>query len=330
MRKSIIAGYLLAAVCLYLAFRGISFKEFGETLTHASLRWVALALLLYILDFMLRSVRWSILIRPVRAVSPKDLFWPMIIGYFANNILPLRMGEIVRAHVCGTKFKISRTASLGSILLERIGDTLSFLITFLVASLFYPFPPYMEKGAWLLGGACILTIVVLLLIRPYEKKFHQVLDRSFLPPSWNVRIKHSATHFIHSTSGITQPRYVLEAMILSLVIWVLEGTFLFMMAKAFMIPFQYSEAFFLLFALGLSVTLPQAPGYVGTFEFFGVTALSILGIPKSQGLPLILAIHGTQFTFIALMGVMGLWREGLSLHHLTSTAPTPRNNETDE
>jgi len=151
MRKSIIAGYLLAAVCLYLAFRGISFKEFGETLTQARLSWVALALSLYVIEFGLRSVRWSILIRPIRTVSSKELFWPMLIGFFANNILPLRMGEIVRAHVCGTKFKISRTASLGSILLERIGDTLSFLITFFVASLFYPFPPYMEKGAWLLG-----------------------------------------------------------------------------------------------------------------------------------------------------------------------------------
>ena len=106
---------------------------------------------------------------------------------------------------------------------------------------------------------------------------------------------------------------------LSLLVWILEGTFLFLMARAFALPIAYGQAFFLLFALGLSVTLPQAPGYVGTFEFFGVTALSLLGIAKSQGLPLILAIHGTQFIFIGILGMFGLWKEGLSLRNLTST-----------
>src|ERR1035441_6562237 len=91
------------------------------------------------------------------------------------------------------------------------------------------------------------------------------------------------------------------------------------MAGAFAVDVKYAGAFFLLFAIGLSVTLPQAPGYVGTFELFGVTALALLGIPKNQALPVILAIHGTQFTMIALMGTIGLWREGLSFHSLTST-----------
>ena len=91
------------------------------------------------------------------------------------------------------------------------------------------------------------------------------------------------------------------------------------MAHAFVVNLLYSQAFFLLFALGLSVTLPQAPGYVGTYELFGITALGLLGIPKDQGLPVILAIHGMQFAFITLLGTLGLWHEGLSFQNLTST-----------
>ena len=83
---------------------------------------------------------------------------------------------------------------------------------------------------------------------------------------------------------------------------------------------EYGQAFFLLFALGLSVTLPQAPGYVGTFELFGVTALTFLGIPKDQGLAVILAVHGTQFIFITLLGSLALWKEGLTFRSLTSPA----------
>jgi uncharacterized protein (TIRG00374 family) len=253
----------------------------------------------------------------------------MIIGFFANNVLPLRMGELVRAHICGKKFHISRTASLGTILLERICDTLAFLTAFFVASYFCPFPHYMERGAYLLGGSCLTVIFLLMLIGRYVEVFHQFLDWSPMPVSWKNRIRHLAGHFIHSTRGITQPRYVIEAMAFSLVIWLIEGTFLYLMAGAFAVHVKYAGAFFLLFAIGLSVTLPQAPGYVGTFELFGVTAMTLLGIPKDQALPVILAIHGTQFSFIALMGTIGLWREGLTFHSLTSTTSTDQNETTE-
>jgi uncharacterized protein (TIRG00374 family) len=318
-KKHIILGYLVGAICLYFAFRGISFRQFGETLVQARLSWILPALFIYSIEYGIRATRWSLLIKPVQAIPARRIFWPMMIGYLANNVLPLRMGEFVRAHICGMKFNISRTAALGSIFLERICDTLSFLSTFLLASWFYPFPRYMEKGALVLGAVCIVALAVLIGLRGHEPKFHNLLDWSPLPKSWTGQIKHLATQFIQSTSGITQPRYVVEAMALSLIVWTIEGSYLFLMAQAFGVSIHYGQAFFLLFALGLSVTLPQAPGYVGTFEFFGVTALAVLGIPKSQGLPLILAVHGSQFILIGILGAIGLWKEGLSLHNLTST-----------
>lgn len=311
-------GFFVAGVCLYFAFRGISLRQLGFALGRARLLPIGMALALYIVEFILRSERWSVLIKPVRPTPASDLFWVMMIGFFANNVLPLRMGELVRAHACGTKLNISRTACLGTILLERLCDTISFLTTFLVASLFFPFPPYMKKGAWLLGGSCILVIVVLLLIHNHEAWFWSFLDWSPLPHSWKIKIRRLTTHFLHSTSGITQPRFVIEAMAFSLAIWVMEGTFLYLVSQAFDIHLTYASAFFILFALGLSVTLPQAPGFVGTFELFGVTAFALLGIPKDQGLPVILTIHGLQFVFIAVLGSIALWKEGLSFQSLTS------------
>jgi glycosyltransferase 2 family protein len=321
MRKKYIVwlGYLFGASCLFFAFRGISFREFGQTLIQARPQWIALAILIYTVGYLMRTLRWSLLLKPVQAIHSRQLFWPMMIGFFANNVLPLRMGEVVRAHICGKKFEISRTSSLGSIFLERICDTLAFLTTFLTASLFLPFPKNMETGAWVLGSGCVAAVITVMVIRAHEARFHAIVDLFPLPDSLKDRIKHLAGHFIHATSGVTQPRYVIEALILSLVIWTIEGTFMYSMSRAFAVPLGYGQAFFLLFAIGLSVTLPQAPGYVGTFEFFGVTALSLIGIPKSQGLPLILAIHGTQFVFIGILGLIGLWKENLSLHSLTST-----------
>jgi len=289
-------------------------------LTQAKAGWILLAITLYVIDYFVRSIRWAVLIKPIRTIPAQALYWPLLIGFFANNVLPLRMGEFVRAHICGTKFKISRTASLGTILIERIFDTLSFLTTFLIVALIYPFPRFVEKGAIALGVACFGVIATLLLIRKHENRFHQLLERLGLPSAWKSRVRDITTHFLHSISGITRPRYLAEAMALSLTVWIMEGTFIFLMARAFTLPLLYAQSFFLLFVLGLSVTLPQAPGAVGTFEFFGVMALSFVGIAKEQALPLILAIHGTQFIFIAALGMIGLWKEGLTFRSLTSTS----------
>jgi len=320
MKKHVWIGLAVAATCLYFAFRGISFTELWATLMLGKPSLILLALALYTIEYLLRSKRWAILMKPIQLIGAFQLYWVLMIGFFANNVLPLRMGELVRAHICGMKLKISRTASIGTILLERLCDTLSFLTTFLIASLFFPFPPYMKKGAWLLGGTCLLVIALLLLIHRREDLFRSLLDKSPLPATWKIKIQHHTTHFIHSISGISRPLLVLEAMTFSMMIWTLEGTFLYLMARAFAVDLKYAEAFFLLFALGLSVTLPQAPGFVGTFELFGVTALSLLGISKNQGLPVILAIHGTQFIFIAVLGSLGLWKEGLKFENLSSAA----------
>src|SRR5262249_17746893 len=144
MRKHLWIGFLLAGVCLFFAIRGISFQELAATLRRARMEWIAMALLVSTLGFLLRAKRWEILIKPIRASPARQLFWPMIIGFFANNVLPFRMGELVRAHLCGTKFQVSRTGSLGSIMLERLCDTISFLTIFLLVALLYPFPRYIE------------------------------------------------------------------------------------------------------------------------------------------------------------------------------------------
>lgn len=320
MRLKFWISLLVAGFCLYWVFKGISFESLWTTLRQASPAWIVAAGGIYLSGYLFRAMRWEVLIKPIREVQAKDLFWPMVLGFFANNILPFRMGELVRAHISGRKFHISRTASLGTILLERICDTISFLTTFLAVALFFPFPWLVEKGALALGLACILTIGALLVIHTHQKRFHAIIESIKISDKWKKNIQDIVFNFSHGISGVKQPRYALAAILLSMVVWTLEGTFLYFMAKAFATPLTYPQSFFLLFFMGLSVTLPQAPGYVGTLELFGVTALSLLGIPKEQGLPVILAIHGTQFCFISLLGCCGLWKEGLSLKNLTSTA----------
>lgn len=316
MRKHLWIGLLIALICLYFAFRDISFRQIASSFESANPGWVILAVSIYLIGYLLRSLRWKVLMEPVKDIPTRSLFAPMIIGFLANNILPFRMGEIVRAHMTGKKFDISRTASLGTILLERLFDTVSFLTTFVAIALFFPFPFWVKRAAGALGGACGGVIIGLIVVSKHEHRFHMLVDAAPLPGTWKRRLYRVVSDLTRGVSSMTRLKHVAAALSLSLIIWIIEGTILYLIARALHVPLGYPQSFFLLFFLGLSVTLPQAPGYVGTMELFGTTALTVLKIPKGEGLALVLAIHGFQFCFIILMGSWALWKEGLSIRRL--------------
>jgi hypothetical protein len=322
MKKQLVFGILISVVCLYFALKGISLSNVAHVLAQANFRWVLCALALYLVGYAIRVWRWQILMSPIKRIAYWDLAPPLVIGFFANNFLPFRMGEFVRAHISGRKFSISRTASLGTIFIERIFDTISFLTTFLCATFFYPFPAYIEKGAFVLGGGCLGAIGVLWVITTHRTLFEVWVHRLGIKHAWALKIETFIQNFAHGVSGLRHPRQNAEALGLSLCIWFIEGMFLFLMAKAFVLNVSMPGAFFLLFFLGLSVTLPQAPGYVGTMELFGVTALTILHISKDQGLPLILAVHASQFLFVFALGLWALHREGLTFSKLLKDGKT--------
>ena len=319
MRAKLFIGIVVALVCLYFAFRGISFTHLWAALRMAEGKWIIFALCIYTVGWFFRTWRWQILMRPILTVPVFSLWGPLILGFFANNILPFRMGELVRAHITGQKFGISRSTSLGTILLERLCDLIAFLSTFVAASLFFPFPSAAKKAAALMALACAFLIVALLLGIRYQKHLHQLIDRIPVSSKWKIQLQVITEKFIQGVSGMHEIAYVAGALGVSLIIWMIEGITLYLLVRAFPIAFSYSKAFFLLFFLGLSVTLPQAPGYVGTMELLGVTALIWLGIPKEQGMPVILAIHATQFSYIMILGCIALWKEGLSISGLMKT-----------
>lgn len=316
MRKQLIFGVIVSAVCLYLVFRGLSVREVASAMEKAQIKWILAGLTIYAFGFVARAVRWEGLMHPIKPIPAIQLVRPMIIGFFANNVLPFRMGELIRAHVTGEKFDISRTASLGTILLERIFDTIAFLSIFLAVALFLPFPANVKHAATVMGIGCAGLIFILISASHHQARTQAFIARLPLSEKWKVKVIDLIINFTHGVSGMKQGKYVIKALLLSFVVWSIEGTTVYCIANAFPVHLTYAQAYFLVFFLGLAVTLPQAPGYVGTVELFGVTALSLLHIPRDQGLPVILAIHGCQFTFIVVLGAYMLWKERMSFGRL--------------
>lgn len=318
MKKIIlIVGIVVGAVCLYMAFRGISLGQVALAIRSANPAWIALAMGVYTFGYFFRSLRWSILMRPLQELSARELYSPMMLGWFANNVLPFRMGELVRAYIAAHKFNITVSASLGTILLERLFDMFAFLTTFLIAAFFFPFPKSVEQGAAALGGLCLLVTIALLIVSSHQKRFHDVINRfPAIPEAIKTKVIHIVSNFSQGIGTVKNPQLIFKAASLSIIVWCMEGSVLYCFGRAFDVGMGYPAAFFLLFFMGLSVMLPQAPGYVGTMEWFGVSAMVLLGIPKEQGLPVILTVHASTFLYICLVGLWALWHEGLTMNSI--------------
>src|SRR3990170_6531590 len=119
------------ALFLGLFFWRTDLGELADALADANYWWVAPAIAVWFLAAIVRSLRWHYLLRGLASLSTATLYPIVIIGYMANNLLPLRTGEIVRAYVLGERHKVSKMSTLGTIAVERVFDGV-VLVSFLL------------------------------------------------------------------------------------------------------------------------------------------------------------------------------------------------------
>ena len=121
-------GIPVSLFFLFLALRGQHPDEIRDAFSRVDWRLLPLALLLLYTGIAIRAYRWHILLRPVRDIPTRDVFPVMIIGYAANNVLPLRAGELVRAWVLEQRYGVRKTAALATIAVERLFDGVTMLL----------------------------------------------------------------------------------------------------------------------------------------------------------------------------------------------------------
>ena len=147
-------GLLIGAVCVYLALRSVDFAEMARALTQAQYGYVLLAVCVMIFSHYLRAWRWRYLLAPVKTVNVASLFAALMIGYAANSFVPAHLGEVLRAYVIGKKHRISTSATLASIVVERIVDVMSLIALMGVVLFVHPFPNWVvQSGAVMLASA---------------------------------------------------------------------------------------------------------------------------------------------------------------------------------
>ena len=131
-------GILISIICSWLFLRKIEWSSLGVAFREAKYIYIFPAIVLIFISYYFRTIRWSVLISPVKKISVLNLFSAIMVGFMANNVLPARLGEVIRPVMIARKEKIKVSASFATVVMERVFDILGIIV---IASLLFYFLP---------------------------------------------------------------------------------------------------------------------------------------------------------------------------------------------
>ena len=278
-----IAGFAISIACIAFMFWKIDFHQVGTAI--ASFKWSYLVAGLGALaaGYAMRILRWSVMLRAAgAAVSFSNCVAPFLGSIAMNNVLPARLGDVVRALVFPAALGISKTASTGSLVLERLID-LATILGFLAAALvFHPAVEVPETIKVSVSILVVLTIVglitVLLLSGSLSGLFLQLSERSFGKHSALVKRGLLAlVQLLASFRAMAQLRVLGVVVILSVLAWIGEAGLYWALLAGFGITAGLTSAVLVMTITTLATLVPSSPGYIGPFHLAAFAAVSLLG-----------------------------------------------------
>lgn len=315
-------GVVISLVLLYFAFRNQNFSLVWEVVKEAEYIWLLPGIAIYFVAVWVRAWRWHYLLRPLKVISTNKMFPIVVIGYMGNNIYPYRAGEILRAYILRTREAVPMSASLATIIVERVFDGVVMLgFVFLnlseLANLTSDsgFIGNIQTLALWGAGIFLVVLMIFLLAAMFPHRTQAIVTRVIghaMSQKMREKSQEIACRFLGGLESLRSPRDVFMVFITSILIWLLEtGKYWFVM-HAF--PFQVS--FFALMLMNgivnLATTIPSAPGYVGTFDAPGIALLSAYNVPLEVATGYTLLLHAALWLPPTLLGAyFFIVREGL-------------------
>jgi len=323
--KRFLAGIGISLFFLVMLFRKIDFNQLGEAFRTLHYGYLSLAVIITMISYFLRAVRWHYLILPQKKASPRNLLAATIICYMANNLLPARLGEIIRAYVLAEKEKLETSSVFATLVLDRLFDGFSVLVILVITFFTVQLPPGMEQvqnglvtGGYVTLGIYLAVIVFLVFLKRATGATLKLVATILkpLPASFSEKIIPLLGSFISGIRLSSKPGELVALLFTSALIWITATWPVDLLLKAFGIDLPITAAMFILVFLVFAVMVPASPGYVGTYHAACMYGLMAFNVPKEQALSVALVIHAINFFPVILLGFFFLWREKISFASL--------------
>jgi glycosyltransferase 2 family protein len=324
-------GVVITVAFGYFAVRDVSWSDAWAALRSTDPWWLVLALAVLAVTVVLRAVRWQSLFAADRRPAFANTFSALLIGYFFNNVLPARAGEVARVVALHRAAGTSRAELAATVVVERIFDVLSLVVLLLVATPWLPAVSWLGSAAILgasLAAACVVVVIAVAVWR--DKPFRLLLrPLTLLPFLAEERLARAALNLTHGLAAINRPRVAIRALAWTLASWLSLALSAWLVLVACDLGLSPLAGLLVVVAVNLALVLPSSPAGVGVFEAATVVALSTFDIPRSAALSTALVLHLLNFLPYLVAGGLVL-RRPERLHPSLSAIPDAERSPSRE
>ena len=294
----LIIGFAISAAGLWYAFREMNFNELIEYLSQTNLSYILLAMLIMVASVALRAYRWQLMLKPIQIFTFNPLFGSTMIGYFGNGVLPFRLGELLRAYAISRSNMITASVAFGTIILERILDLMGLAA---VMIFFAFFSPLIE---WRLVVFTIGGLVFIIWLGKSHSNFHdKFVHWKLFQTSTGQKLLGNIQNVFTGLTSIVKTKHSVQLVFLTLMLWVLYYICIILVVFATGLKITWVAVGIVLIATTMAITVPSAPGYVGTYHAAAVYVLvNIFGAGLTESQAFAVLIHAIGFIPLVFIG----------------------------
>ncbi len=299
---------------MYLAFRNIDIKNLAEIYGQTNPWYIIPLSFLIISEVFVRGIRWKILLDPGKKVKVTDAFKLEAIGLAFNNILPFRLGEIIRGFLCARRIDLSMVTVFSTILIERVMDTITLFVFVMLAIRFDGYVGAADLNAYFWLILFILALGLLALIFIEKILLHHKLSGIFLK---FPRLAEILKNIAHGAKAFQNFKSAVAIILCGALQWSVNIFNYYLVAKIFNIDvINIFKSVKLIFTTAVAVSVPGMPGYFGNLEFSLTKVMCLWGVREELGLAYATYLHILAYAVVTVVGVFFVYQMGYSIGDL--------------
>ena len=313
-RRTLI-GLAVSAVFLVLLLRQVDGGELRDALGEAEPGWLVLAFLVYLGALWLRGLRWRLVLRNTVPVGTADATALVVIGYAANNVLPVRVGEFVRADLLHRSHGASRLTGLGTIVVERVLDGL-VLALFLAGTVTLaggngPLRTLAAVAALLFVGLSVALFVLGPALARDPERLPRLLG--LVPARFRLRARLWAERFVVGLTAVRGARAWSAIVAVTAASWAVEAVMYWLVGISFGLELDPLLYLGVCGAANLAIAVPSTSGGIGPFEYFAREVVVVFGAGVALGTAYAIALHALLLIPVVVLGLALLWQRQIGV-----------------
>lgn len=319
-----IVSYAIAAACLYWVFHDINLHDLLQPLREVRWWMIAPAVVLDLLVYVCGAWTWQLLLRPVGKASILHATQAVFAGRFANDVLPVHVGYVVRIFLMSRWLQTKFTSVVPSLLVERLLDGIWLALGIGIAAIFFPLPPKISHVAELWAGIIVFGLVIGTWIVFRKRSTTTQTSRGIYRWQWVQKVRDSGGHILDEVRKIGRSHVLFGALAVSLLKFFVQclAFLLVLWAYGLRFPVQVQLAIFIVAYVGMSI--PSTPASVGVFQLFCIAGLEVFHVAKPVATGFSLLAFVVLTLPLSIAGFIALGQSGVTLKQIKGEASSWR------